>query len=382
LLLIRDPVALAIYWIAASNRLFPINRFFIVGLILAWLSIVNAMTMGHGNLFVALYGARCDFLHVPLIFIMGKVLRRRDIIALAKVALWVSVPFTLLLVAQFYEPQDAWVNRGVGGSMDGAGFDGALDHFRPPGTFSFITGPSLLYPLFTACWFALLLLRRLSLWIMIASSGAILVSIPISISRTLFLNVVIVGLAGVAGLIRGGRLSFKLVAQFALLAISLYVLAGFSLAFKDGMEAFSARWETATTNQGGFKEAIVDRVVDDLIGNLGGVKGNGMGTGFSTNVGQKSLTSEVGFGGSEGEWGRLFYDNGYILGSLLVAYRIALACSIAFAALRAWRRGSTVSLVFAAACFQMLLHGHWGQTTMLGAAVIGGGLTLAAAADL
>lgn len=382
LLLVRDPVVIAIYFLSASAGLFPANGFITWGAVLSILTIVNAVLVGHGHFFVALYGARCDFLHLPLIFIMGKVLSQKDLIAFAKTALWISLPFTLLLVAQFYQPQDAWVNRGLGGNTEGAGFDGALDRFRPPGTFSFITGPSLLYPLLTACWFTLLLLRKLPVWLMIASGAAILVSIPISISRTLFLNVIIVAMAGIGAMITGGRLSFRIVAQFAIFGLVLYALAGHSLVFKDGMEAFTARWETATTDQGGFKEAIIDRMLEDLVGNLSGVNGYGMGTGFSTNVGQKSLTAQLGFGGSEGEWGRLFYDNGYILGSALIAYRVALALAILFASLQAWRRGSPNSLIFAATCFQMLVHGHWGQTTTLGATVIAAGLTLAMAANL
>jgi hypothetical protein len=345
------------------------------------LSFINAMVLGHGNLFVAMYGVRCDFLHVPLIFIMGKVLRQKDIITLAKVAVWVAVPYTALLVAQFYQPQDAWVNRGVGGSLEGAGFSGALDRFRPPGTFSFITGPAQLYPLFTACWFALLLARKLPVWTMVASGGAILIAIPISISRMLFLSVAIVAIAGIGAMFVGGRFSIKLVIQFALVSVILSCLAGQLLIFRDGMEAFGARWETATTDNGGFQGAIVDRVLNDLFGSFEAVKYSGLGTGFSTNVGQKSLTEEVGFGASEGEWGRLLYDNGFILGSLLVGYRIALAGSIIFVSFRAWQRRSTFSLVFAAACFVIVLNGQWGQATTLGSAVIGGGLAMAAASD-
>lgn len=382
LLLVRDPLVIAIYCLAISNNLFPVNGFITWGALLGVLSFVNAMVLGHGNLFVALYGVRCDFLHVPLIFIMGKVLRPKDVLTLAKVAVWVSVPYTALLVAQFYQPQDAWVNRGVGGSLDGAGFDGALDRFRPPGTFSFITGPSQLYPLFTACWFALLLARKLPVWTMIASGGAILVTIPISISRTLFLSVAIVATAGVGALLAGGRFSMKLVMQFVLAAAVLYLLAGQSGVFKDGMEAFSARWEGATEDQGGFQEAIVNRVLEDLFGAFGGIKGYGFGTGYSTNVGQQLATQQTGFGGAEAEWGRLLYDNGFILGSLLIGYRIALTGAIVFAAFRAWRHRSTLSLLFAAACFLIVLNGQWGQTTTLGSAVIGGGLTLAAARQM
>ncbi|MGO8696311.1 MAG: hypothetical protein ACLQVY_01140 [Limisphaerales bacterium] len=379
LLLIRDPLVIAIYCLSVSIDLFPGNGFIIWGALLALLSFVNAMVMGHGNFFVALYGVRCDYLHVPLIFIMGKVLRQKDVIALAKVAVWVAVPYTALLVAQFYQPQDAWVNRGVGDNLEGAGFSGALGRFRPPGTFSFITGPSQLYPLFTACWFSLLLARKLPVWTMVASGGAILITIPISVSRLLFLSVAIVAVTGLGAMFVGRRLSFKLLVEFAVAGVILSALARQSSVFQDGMGAFSARWEAATTEGGGFQEAIVDRVLDDLFGAFKGVKYSGLGTGFSTNVGQKTLTAEVGFGASEGEWGRLLYDNGFILGSLTVVYRVALAFSIAFTSFRAWRRNSPSSLLFASACFVIVLNGQWGQTTTLGSAVIGAGLALAGA---
>jgi hypothetical protein len=217
---------------------------------------------------------------------------------------------------------------------------------------------------------------------MIASGAAILVSIPISISRTLFLSAVIVAIVGCGAMIVGGRFSFKVVAQFLVAAAILCFLSGRSAIFQDGMEAFSARWETSTEDQGGFKEAIVDRMLTGLFGAFGNVTGAGCGTGFSTNVGQQLATQQKGFGAAEAEWGRLLYDNGFILGSLLIAYRVALALTVAFAAFRAWRRRSTVSLLFAAASFLLLLNGQWGQPTSLGSAVIGGGLALAAARRL
>jgi len=381
LLLIRDPLVIVIYCFAISSNLFPVNGFVIWGTLLAFLSFGYAMLLGHGNVLVALYGVRCDFLHVPLIFIMGKVVRQKDITALAKLAVWVAVPYTALLVTQFYAPQDAWVNRGVGGNMDGAGFSGALDRFRPPGTFSFISGPAQLYPLFTACWFTLLLTRQLPVWTMIASGGAILITIPISISRTLFLSVAIVAMTGVLGMIVGRRLSAKLVVEFALALLVLSTLARQSQVVRDGMEAFNARWEGATVESGGFQEAIVDRVLNDLFGSFAGVTYSGLGTGYSTNVGQKTLTEEVGFGASESEWGRLLYDDGFILGSIIIVYRIALSSLIAFTALRAWRNNSPESLLFASACFLIVLNGQWGQATTQGSAVIGGGLALAAASN-
>lgn len=382
LLLIRDPLVFAIYCYAGSINLFPANGFIAWGVLLSILSFINALLLGHGNPLVALYGVRCDFLHVPLMFIMARVLRKKDVLALAKVAVWIAIPYTALLVAQFYQPQDAWVNRGIGPDSEGAGFSGALDRFRPPGTFSFISGPTQLYPLFAACWFSLLLARNLPVWTMIASGAAILISIPISISRMLFLSVAIVAIAGVGALFVGGRFSIKLLFRFVLAGVILFWIAGKSTVFKDGMEAFVARWEAATTEGGGFQEAIVDRTLHDLFGAFGGVQGFGAGTGYSTNVGQKLLTEHVGFGMSEAEWGRLLFDNGFVLGTLLIGYRIALASAIVLAAMRARRFRSTTSLLFASACFLIVLNGPWGQTTTLGSAVIGGGLALAAASDL
>lgn len=381
LLLIRDPLVVAIYFIAFSKKLFPTNGFILAGAILAVITFANALAVGHGNLLAALYGVRCDFLHVPLIFVTARVLRQRDLLALAKAAVYLAIPYTALLVSQFYSPQDAWVNQGVGGSLEGAGYAGALDRFRPPGTFSFITGPAELYPIFTACWFVLLLARKMPAWLMTASGIALLVAIPVSISRSLFLSVAIVAIVGVWALIAGGRVSLQLVIRGGLAAIILPILALQLHAFKDGMEAFGARWEEATTDQGGVQEAIVDRVWEGLFGAFNGVKGSGLGTGFSTNVGQKLLTQEVGFGASEGEWGRLLFDNGFILGTVLIGYRIALAGSIVLASFRAWRRRAPQGLIFASAAVLPVLNGQWGQATTLGAAVIAGGLTLAAATD-
>jgi hypothetical protein len=378
LLLVRDPLAILIYFCAFERRIFPINFFICSGALLAVLTFANALLIGHGSPLVALYGVRCDFLHVPLIFIIGRVIGRKDLIALARIALWISIPYTLLLIAQFYAPQDAWVNRGVGGSLEGAGFSGALNRFRPPGTFSFISGPSQLYPLLTACWFVLLLARKLSPWLAIASGMSILVTIPVSVSRGLFLSVLLVTVVGVGTLFISGRFSKEMIFRGAITGILLSVLAPQIPAFKDGMEAFQARWETSTTDNGGFQEAIVDRVLGELFGALEGSANPCLGTGFSTNVGQKVLTGEPGFGASEAEWGRLLFDNGYLLGSVLIVYRLALVALIVYATFRGWRQGTPMGFVFAAAAFLLLFDGEWGQSTTLGSAVICGGLTLAA----
>jgi hypothetical protein len=378
LLLVRDPVAIAIYFLAISKRVFPFNGFIITGALLAFVNLLSALTLGHGNIAVALYGDRCDFLHVPLIFIMGEVLRKKDLVELSRVAIWLVIPYTALIIAQFYAPQSAWVNRGVAGSLDGAGFSGAEGHYRPPGTFSFISGPAFLYPLFTACWFVFLFARQLPIWLMLASGVAILLAVPASISRTLFFAVLIVAVVGLVAMIFGGKVSLAAVMQFILGIIFIPLLANQIPAFQEAMSAFLTRWNQTTNDEtGGIKSAVFDRVFDSFFGNFSGMGFIGLGTGFSTNVGQMILTKEVGFGAAEAEWGRLMFDNGLILGSLMVAYRVVLTGYVFFKGVWAWRRGHTESLIFLSACFLGVLQGQWGQATTLGAAVISAGIALA-----
>jgi hypothetical protein len=104
----------------------------------------------------------------------------------------------------------------------------------------------------------------------------------------------------------------------------------------------------------------------------------GSGTGFSTNVGQKQLQGLVGFGNSEGEFGRLLFDNGVVVGGFLLMYRVALALFLAGRSFHGWFRNDQIAFVFLMASFLLVLSGQWSQTTAQGAATIAAGLTLAA----
>ena len=126
-------------------------------------------------------------LQFPLIFAIGKIFDREDVIKMGKAMLWLSLPMTVLICVQFYSPQSAWVNRGLGGDTAGGGFQGALDYFRPPGTFSFTTGVVSFYGLLAVYifyfWLHSGMVRRI---ILIASTACLLAAIPLSISRSAF----------------------------------------------------------------------------------------------------------------------------------------------------------------------------------------------------
>ena len=98
----------------------------------------------------------------------------------------------ILITIQFYSPQTALVNKGIGFNKEGAGFSGTADYFRPPGTFSFITGVSSFFTIVGCFVFYFWINPKLiNFPLLISSSIALIVSIPTSISRTLFFSVII-----------------------------------------------------------------------------------------------------------------------------------------------------------------------------------------------
>ena len=117
LLVIRDPVALLLIGLSWQRGLFPKTPYMAWMLLIGALSFLTTLVIGHGNLFVALYGLRILLIHFPLIFVIGVVFNREDVLKMGKAFLWLSLPMVVLIFLQFYSPQYAWVNRGVGGDM-------------------------------------------------------------------------------------------------------------------------------------------------------------------------------------------------------------------------------------------------------------------------
>ena len=223
LLLARDPIVLIAYAIAMAHKQFPINRFVISGfaLILTWSAVT--LLFGHGNLFVTGFGIRVNYLHIPFAMIMGKVLYRSDVIRIGRWWLWATVAMTLLIVLQFNSPQSAWVNMGVGGS-EGAGFSGAMGKYRPPGTFSFIVGVVWFYTFSAAFLIAGITQHKLySKLLLSLSSIAILIAIPVSISRMLIFAVGFTFFVGLFTSALQAKAISRFVRIFLFLSLGLFI---------------------------------------------------------------------------------------------------------------------------------------------------------------
>jgi hypothetical protein len=382
LLIVRDPLAAFLLFNAIRFNVFPKDKvipvFFCIGVI----SIFTALFFGHGNLVVALFGARILLIQFPMLFLIGRIFDRSDVIHMGKVILWISIPMAILITIQFYSPQSAWVNKGLGDSLETAGFSGANGYFRPPGTFSFITGVSSFFGL-VACFVFYFWLKPqyVNKTVLIASTLALIVAIPTSISRTLFFEVAISlffflwAKSSQPGFIK--RMT-QLLVGFVVLFI---VLANID-SLNTQMDAFSSRFTSANETEGGLEGVFIDRFLGGLVGAFKDIDDNhavfGQGIGMGTNVGAQLLLgrSDI-FLISEAEWGRIIGESGILFGLLIIIIRITMTFKIAALCYSRFKLGDALPWMLLSFGFLMLLQSQWAQPTNLGFYVLIGGLILA-----
>jgi hypothetical protein len=381
LLVVRDPIAMWLLYESWRRKLLPstiyLNGMIIIGLIGFYL----AMFVGHGNLIVALYGARILLVHFPLMFVIGRVFDREDILKMAKVTLWISVPMAILISKQFYSPQSAWVNRGLAGDTQGAGFSANGDFLRPPGTFSFTIGVTLFFgflaPFVLYFWFNL---KKINIWLLLAASGAMLISIPFSISRTLLFEICLTLAFAVFAGMRKPENFRKVMAAMVVGIVALGVLSQTKF-FTTATAAFTNRLTSANETEGGLVKGVIgDRFFGGLLGALTGSSQQpfwGYGIGMGTNVGSKILTGNVSFLIAELEWGRIIGELGPFFGILVIILRVGLTIKIALACFRKLIIGDLLPWLLLSFGFIVLAQGVWAQPTALGFFVMIGGLLIA-----
>ncbi|MES2695341.1 MAG: hypothetical protein V4773_17830 [Verrucomicrobiota bacterium] len=382
LLIVRDPVVVGIYILALVRGSLPLNGFVISILGLAVASVISSLLGGMSNALVIAYGVRINYFHLPLIWVMGTVLTRRDVELLGAFILLSAIPMTFLMVEQFSSPMDAWINKGVGADEGGQIF-GADGRIRPPGTFAFITGPQLYFPFCAAFFFDQVAGHGRLKWPLLVGAGiAILVALPVSISRTVMLATGIVGAVFVITLPFAGGKGIKMLKPLLLLGIVAAVVTQLPI-FKQGSMVFGMRWETAATaTEGDGWADVVDRTISTITNPLyyameAPLFGRGIGVG--SNVGARLLSGQVGFLLAEEEYGKIYMELGAIVGTGFIFLRLFLAGYLALRSIRALfeNKDALPLLLFSATCVP-LVNGQWAPPTVLGFTVVGSGLLLGA----
>jgi hypothetical protein len=342
--------------------------------------IFTATLLGHGSIPVALYGARILLLHFPLMFVIGRIFTREDVVKMGRITLWISIPMIVLVILQFYSPQSAWVNRGVGGNMEGAGFSGTVDFFRPPGTFSFTSGNVLFFTFVASFIFYFLLNPKDINWIsLIGATISLLISIPTSISRTLLFQVGIAFIFALSAVFRKPKYIKKLIPAGIGGVILLIGLSQTSF-FQTAIGAFSSRFEVANEIEGGMEGVLIDRYLGGMIGAItesSELPFWGHGLGMGTNVGSMLLTGGTTFLISEGEWGRLIGELGILMGLASIFIRLSLCIKIALACYQKLVQGDILPWMLLSFGLLIIPQGQWAQPTSLGFSTLIGGLIIA-----
>jgi len=379
LLLVRDPLVILLYLVALSEGCFPRN---------GWLSTLGVyclvffaigtaqVSLGQVPWDIALFGYRTLFLHLPLIWIVPEILDASDLRRLGVAVLLLAPFLAALMIVQFMAPSEAWINAGAGIGATQIGSTGG--HIRPAALFSFISGPVHYFALCAAFTLAGFLDPKLfPRPLLVAATGATLVAMAVSGSRSLVLGCVVVAVAGVlasttrsANILRG--------AFFICVIVVVYHFVGQVSVLQEGQTVFAERWAGGEGGDVGGS-AIVNRYFRTFsrgfyFATIVPPFGNGLG--ITSNLAVLVYKKQVPV---ETEWERIIYEVGACGGFPYLAYRLFLAMSLVVAGARALGRGESLPILLCAACGADIVTGNFRQPTSLGFVCVCAGLTLAAA---
>jgi hypothetical protein len=377
LLLVRDPVAIVICVLGYRSKNLVFDGYMrSLFLLLAGFVGIGALQLVNGiggSPLVIGYGLRTYLLHLPVAFVMARVLNREDVHRILMMFLWAALPMAVLMAFQFESSPRSWVNLGVAGHR-GQIF-AAPGHIRPAGTFSFVNGPMGFFSVAIAALISSAVdMRGVSWPLRIAGWVAVSLAAAVSGSRSFLAAIAGVVLVGVAGWARGRstRLGRGLVASALTALVAVNVLGSFDTV-REGASVIQSRLDQ-WGNGGLTKRLVYDydtiqwAIVDSPI--------LGVGLGAGTNA-AAALQGKKGFRWGEGEWPRVIFEAGPILGLLYLIWRVWITFAVGRAALRISGSGMLLPLLLWGACASSLLSGQWGQTSIQGFGIFTLGLTLA-----
>ena len=386
LLVVRDPVVLAIYFFSLRARVFPRNAWFVTLLLLGLICATTTFLVLDPYLptskiaLICGFGVHANFFHLPLIFVMAQVLRPEDVKRFGWWILLLIIPMTLLMVAQFRASPDSWINSTAGG--EGEMMQTAMGKVRTAGPFSFVIGVVLYFALATAflTW-AVLKKGVYKNWLLGASGVALVIGIAVSGSRSAVASCALVmAFLLLVFIFRRDAVNRMGGALFAV-ALLGFVVSRTSI-FKEGVNVMTTRFnEVAEQTQESVAHGIVSRVFSELIDSAyiwTKAPWFGYGLGVGTNAGANILTGQSVFLLTEGEWPRIELESGRLFSVAYIIWRILFTGYVGFLCIRALKGGNLLPIFLFSAGFVSMFNGQFGQPTILGFTVMTFGLTMAA----
>ncbi len=387
LLLVREPIVVWLVMAGIAKGWFK-SGYVSAIMIVSTLSLLLSLAFGHSNVFIGLYGWRIYFFHIPFVFVMGKLLDRNDVLLMGKFIIYVSIAMTVIIVQQFYSPQDAWINIGIGGEGS-SGFQGAMGYFRPSGTFSFTSG-YVMFQSLVGCLLCFYLfmndslekLYRLPQYILFSALGAYIISVPMSISRThVFQTAVFLAFIAIIAIF---KLQFKgRVVKFAIWGFVAFSLMGALGLMGESLEAMTTRFDQTAAAGQDVESAITDRYVGGFLNSLLNfdIPFAGFGIGIATNAGAKMINASMyRYFNGENEWSRIIGECGLLIGWAIIFIRVMISLELFRYAWQQMRSkvSNLLPWFLSAGMLLSFPQGQMGIPTNLGFCVFITGLTFAA----
>ena len=379
LLIIRDPLVIWIYYLAYIQGIFPINNKYLQKC-LQWVigAAIISFLINQTHPFTIAYGARTNLLHFPLLFIMGRVLNWEDVMQFGKAFLLLAGPMTWVVAQQFQADADDIINTAAGGT--GSQLETSGGKVRASGTFTFVSG-IVFYYCFTVSYiiYGFLIKNAFPKWMLYLGTSTTLLAMVTAGSRAVIAeSLQVVACFAFLAYYKPnefGRITAS-VFGFSTLALILYSQVDL---FKEGLVFLSLRFEEAANVEGTPIEAYFNRYYQiitapyhyslfiDLFGN---------GLGSATRAGSM-LGGTYGF--AENSWARAITENGVIIGSMFLVWRVWVTKDLLGCCIQSVKKGNYLAIFLFGAAAPVLLFGLLGQPTNLGFATFGSGLCLAAA---
>jgi hypothetical protein len=384
LLIVRDPVAVMIIWEAYRTNKWPMRWSFLIVLLTILLLglFIMQMISGGNSVLVGLYGLRSFLLPFPVIFIMGENLEGEDLRKFGVCTLWLLLPMTLLAVAQYLTPTGSFVNKGAyeGGSQ--IGYIGG--HVRASGTFSFVIGVSHFGTLAGAfIFYGLVREGFVKTWTLWAAAFALMLSIPMTGSRTLVYQlaaiILCVGLGAIMGVSQFGK-ALRVILPVVIVAF----LVSFLPVFSDALQSMTERFAGAANVEGGsVAQSLFNRTAQQAITAIDDAVSvdNWIGVG----MGRGAVAVQMFLHGSneavagEDEFSREMVEMGPVVGIAFLLFKLLLAATMFGRALARAREREPLALLLIPLAVATLFFGIPEQPTVQGFMVISMAFCIAAA---
>src|SRR5947207_13068786 len=190
---------------------------------------------------VALYGMRTNFFHLPLIFIIPSVFDEEDVKRFGCWIIFLMIPVSLLMLAQFQASPDSFINRtaGLGEAEQLTAGGGKI---RPPGPFSFISGP-VFYMSVAAAFliYGALPGTVYKNWLLLGAAPALVIGIAVSGGTSSVASVLLVVAAVSVILIVRPRAVNRFGWTLVIVVIGAIVISRLPI-FKEGLQILSDRF--------------------------------------------------------------------------------------------------------------------------------------------